>query len=257
MFWSENVSSPVVTGILRPMIILPISLMSGLPREQAIAVLSHELAHLRRYDHLIVVFQRLLEALFFFHPAVWFLSRRLDQEREKACDDLVLNSGSDRADYAEALVTIASDQKTNLSLAAAGNKQLTERVLRILNHRQPGTVQINRGGWLTIAAVIGALGFLSLSPAQSQEKEKEKPAEKIVEPALMKKLQIKLPEMKLRNATLQETVEFLRVRSLELDAEGYEVISIAEVTRGSYNLHASGGGGWDMTQGMLVTARRS
>jgi len=170
MIWSDKITSPVVTGILRPMIVLPVSLMSGLPKEQAVAVLSHELAHLRRFDHLIVVFQRLLEALFFFHPAVWFLSRRLDQEREKACDDLVVQAGHKRADYAEALVKIAGHHLPTLALAAAKNTHLKARIFRILNHPQPTTVRVNRGGWLTIAAAIFALGFASLTPANSEEK---------------------------------------------------------------------------------------
>ena len=131
MLWSKEVTSPVITGIVRPMIVLPISIMSGLPREQAIAILSHELAHLSRFDHLVVVFERLLEALFFFHPAVWYLCRRLDQEREEACDDLVVQAGHNRADYAEVLVKIASDQPSILALAAAKNVHLKERILRI------------------------------------------------------------------------------------------------------------------------------
>ena len=216
MIWSKNLTSPVVTGILRPMIVLPVSLMSGLPQEQAIAVLSHELAHLRRCDHLIVVFQRLLEALFFFHPAVWFLSRRLDQEREKACDDLVVKAGHNRADYAEALVNIASDQRATLALAAAQNNQLKERIFRILNHPQPTTVQVNRNGWLTIAAAIAALGFFSLSPALSEEKEIEEP-EKTGAQTIVEKLQIQIPEINFHDTTLQEAVEFLRKRSIELD----------------------------------------
>lgn len=223
MVWSEKVASPVVTGILRPMIVLPVSLMSNLPREQAIAILSHELAHLRRFDHLIVVFQRLLEALFFFHPAVWFLSRRLDQEREKACDDLVVQAGTNRADYAEALVKIGSNHQPTLALAAAKSAHLKTRIFRILNHSQPTTVRVNRGGWLTIAAVIGGLGFLSLSPALSEEKEVEKVEEPKEEETgravILKKLEIRIPQINFQNATLEEAVSHFRTRSIELDPD--------------------------------------
>jgi hypothetical protein len=224
MIWSQKVTSPVVTGILRPMIVLPVSLMIGLPREQAVAVLSHELAHLRRFDHLIVMFQRLLEALFFFHPAVWCLSRRLDQEREKACDDLVVNAGHNRADYAEALVNLASDHQPAFALAAAKNPHLKERIFRILNHAQPATVQVNRSGWLTIAAAILAFGFVSLTPVNSEEKEAEQ-AEEVEEPEekgadrIVQKLQIKIPEINFNETTVDEAVEFLRTRSIELDPE--------------------------------------
>jgi beta-lactamase regulating signal transducer with metallopeptidase domain len=223
MIWSEKVASPVVTGILRPMIVLPVSLMSGLPREQAIAVLSHELAHLRRFDHLIVVFQRLLEALFFFHPAIWFLSHRLDQEREKACDDLVVKAGHNRADYAEALVNLASDHQPAFALAVAQNSHLKERIFRILNHPQSATVQVNRSGWLTIAAAIFALGFVSLTPANSEEKEEEQTeeTEESKEDAnpIVQKLHIKIPEINFTETTVDEAVGFLRIRSVELDPE--------------------------------------
>ncbi|MFT6864381.1 MAG: beta-lactamase regulating signal transducer with metallopeptidase domain [Akkermansiaceae bacterium] len=226
MIWSEKVTSPVVTGIFRPMIVLPISLMSGLPKDQAVAILSHELAHLRRFDHLIVVFQRLLEALFFFHPAVWFLSRRLDQEREKACDDLVVQAINNRADYAEALVNLGSNHQPTLALAAAKNPHLKDRIFRILNHPQPTTVRVNRGGWLTIAAAIGALGFFSLSPAHSEEKEVVEAEEsEEVETGvkiILKKLETRIPDINFQNVTLVGAVKFLRTRSIELDLTSKE-----------------------------------
>lgn len=222
MIWSEGVVSPVVTGFLRPMIVLPVSLMSGLPKEQAIAVLSHELAHLRRLDHLAVFFQRFLEALFFFHPAVWFVSRRLDQEREKACDDLVMSAGTDPSEYARTLVRCASEQPQPqpqpqaLALAAANTSQLKERVLRILGQPETSSVGMNRGGWLTIAMTILALGFVTLTPAQSEEKEAKPNPEEVINP-IAKKLGLILPALDLKNATLVEAIDFLRIRSIELD----------------------------------------
>ena len=217
MIWSTQISSPVITGIIRPMIVLPVSVLSGLPREQAVAILSHELAHLSRFDHLVVVFERFLEALFFFHPAVWYLSRRLDQEREKACDDLVVEAGHNRSDYAEVLVTLAGDQPGLFALAAAKNTELKERVLRILNQPQPASVQVNDGGWLAIAVAITGLAFLSISPAFSQEKELER-AESAEGTAYGKKLQIVIPELSLSDTNLEQAIEFLRVRSKELDS---------------------------------------
>ncbi len=77
----ERVTVPTVLGIIRPMILLPASIMSGLTSEEFSAVLSHELAHIRRHDPWINLVQRLVECLLFFHPAVWFLSRRVSAEQ--------------------------------------------------------------------------------------------------------------------------------------------------------------------------------
>ena len=92
------------------------------------AILTHELAHLRRYDHLVNLLQRVVEALLFFHPAVWYVSRRISIERENCCDDLVLAAGAERLGYADSLVRVAElsrpgsapVQSSAAILAAAG-----------------------------------------------------------------------------------------------------------------------------------------
>ena len=89
------------------MILLPISAASGMTTEQIEILLAHELAHIRRYDHLVNLLQRLIEAVLFFHPAVWFISRRIRIEREHCCDDLVLAVGGKRLAYAESLLRMA------------------------------------------------------------------------------------------------------------------------------------------------------
>ncbi|MFT5466325.1 MAG: beta-lactamase regulating signal transducer with metallopeptidase domain [Verrucomicrobiales bacterium] len=102
--WSARVAGPVVIGLIKPAILLPISLSLQLSMRQAEIVLAHELAHLRRRDPWIVIFQRVVETILFFHPAMWWVSRQLEKAREEACDDLVVSKGTDPADYAEALV---------------------------------------------------------------------------------------------------------------------------------------------------------
>jgi len=103
----REVAVPTVVGALRPMILLPLSAASGLTTEQIEVLLAHELAHIRRYDHLVNIVQRLIEAALFFQPAVWFISRRIRVEREHCCDDLVLAVGGQRFAYAESLVRMA------------------------------------------------------------------------------------------------------------------------------------------------------
>lgn len=83
-----DLEGPVVLGVLRPVILVPLSLLSSLPPEQVDMLLRHELAHVRRQDYLVNLLQRFLEAAFFFHPAVWWLSERIREERELCADAL-------------------------------------------------------------------------------------------------------------------------------------------------------------------------
>ena len=105
--WCARVSVPVVVGVLRPMILLPVSLATGLTGRQLEYVLLHELAHIHRYDPLANLLERLIEAMLFFHPAVWWLTRQVSIERENACDDAVLRAGCQGSAYAEALLKVA------------------------------------------------------------------------------------------------------------------------------------------------------
>jgi len=106
--YCDRVAVPVLIGILHPTILLPASLATGLSPEQVRLVIAHELAHLRRYDHVIVVLQRTIESVLFFHPAVWYVSHRLTVEREFCCDDLAVTAEAegDPADYAESLIRV-------------------------------------------------------------------------------------------------------------------------------------------------------
>ena len=87
--WSREVASPVVIGFAKPVILLPVSLMTHLSMNQVEAVLGHELGHLRRRDPWALMMQRVVETVLFFHPLIWWVSRQLDKSREEACDDLV------------------------------------------------------------------------------------------------------------------------------------------------------------------------
>src|SRR5438034_11106483 len=85
---SAIVQVPAVLGWVRPVILLPASALTGLTPLQLDALLAHELAHVRRYDYLVNLIQSVIETLLFYHPAVWWISGRMRQEREHCCDDL-------------------------------------------------------------------------------------------------------------------------------------------------------------------------
>lgn len=164
----REVAVPTVVGVLRPMILLPLSAASGLTTEQIEVLLAHELAHIRRYDHLVNVFQRLIEAVLFFHPAVWFISRRIRTEREHCCDDMVLAVGGGRLAYAESLVRMAElsgggGQSPPYMAAAAAlgaadrPSQLRLRILRLISGRDGEQVRLLR------PAALGLCTFLMLA----------------------------------------------------------------------------------------------
>ncbi len=97
------VQVPTVDRIyLRPAILVPVTFLTGLPAEQIEALLAHELAHIRRNDYLVSVLQSVAEVVLFYHPAVWWISRQIREEREFCCDDLAVTAGIDVLTYLRA-----------------------------------------------------------------------------------------------------------------------------------------------------------
>jgi bla regulator protein blaR1 len=129
---------PVVIGHLKPIIYMPLGLLSNLPADQIEAVLLHELAHIRRHDFLINLLQHIAEALFFFNPGLLWVSALLKQERENCCDDVALRYTRKKKLYIEALISFREHAVYANSYATAfpGKKsQLQQRVMRIIGNR--------------------------------------------------------------------------------------------------------------------------
>jgi beta-lactamase regulating signal transducer with metallopeptidase domain len=127
---SDRIDSPAVMGLIRPVLLWPVSSMSGLTGPQIDALLAHELAHIRRHDYLVNLLQCLCEILMFYHPVVWLISRQIRIEREHCCDDLAASVVGDRIVYAEALSEMESIRFT-LSMNASGGS-LVHRMKRLL-----------------------------------------------------------------------------------------------------------------------------
>jgi HEAT repeat protein/beta-lactamase regulating signal transducer with metallopeptidase domain len=127
---------PAVVGWLRPVVLVPASALTGLTPQQLEVLLAHELAHVRRYDYLVNIVQCVIETLLFYHPAVWWVSRRIREEREHCCDDLAVAVCGDPHFYATALVgmeRIRSTTPPRLALAASGSGgSLLTRVRRLI-----------------------------------------------------------------------------------------------------------------------------
>lgn len=121
----ERISTPGVTGYFWPTLLLPASMLTGIPDDDLRAILVHELAHIRRYDYLINFLQMVVEALLFFNPAVWWISRQIRIEREACCDAAGVQWIGQRVKYAEALVAWA--HRIGTPAPAVGFSEDTDR----------------------------------------------------------------------------------------------------------------------------------
>ena len=154
---SLHLDAPAVVGWFRPVVLLPISALSGLTELQLRAVITHELAHIRRFDAFFNLFQVAAETLLFYHPAVWWLSKRIRAERENCCDDVALTTCGNPAEYARALA-LMEEWRVAPSFAMAANRgPLASRVTRLLGITEKGSSLRNAGfafGVLCLAAAL-------------------------------------------------------------------------------------------------------
>jgi beta-lactamase regulating signal transducer with metallopeptidase domain len=158
---TERLTSPAVMGLVTPVLILPLSLVTTLPPGQVQLILLHELAHIRRGDYLVNLCQLLAESLLFFNPAVWWISRQIRQEREACCDAMAIALAGEPLQYARTLAQVAGE-----ALAAApafGDRRnpsgLKDRIQRLL---VPGYRPALRLTWRALAGSLG-LGFVLLT----------------------------------------------------------------------------------------------
>jgi beta-lactamase regulating signal transducer with metallopeptidase domain len=134
---STLVRAPATVGWLRPAVLLPASALTGLTPRQLELILAHELAHVRRHDYLVNLFQVAAETLLFYHPAVWWVSRQVRIEREHACDDLAVAVCGDPVAYARALTMVERlRRETPLLAVAAGGGNLSGRIRRLVEDSQ-------------------------------------------------------------------------------------------------------------------------
>jgi beta-lactamase regulating signal transducer with metallopeptidase domain len=154
---SALVEVPTVVGWLRPVILLPATALTGLSTEQLEALLAHELAHIRRFDYLVNLMQTTIETLFFYHPAVWWVSAQVRQEREHCCDDLAVAVCGNVLTYARALTALEDLRGSGSQLAVAANGgSLLVRIQRLLRGRSPAFHRFESGiaGLVALAALL-------------------------------------------------------------------------------------------------------
>ena len=163
---SRMVDVPTVIGFLRPVVLLPATALAGLSSQQIEAILAHELAHIRRHDYLVNLLQTLVETVLFYHPAVWWVSRRIRIERENCCDDLAVSLCGDPVAYATALADLEALRSSgpaperHIAMAATGGSLLL-RVRRLLG--APSSHSGRGPAWLAAVAAISLIGCVAYS----------------------------------------------------------------------------------------------
>ena len=159
----QGVGLPCSARVWRPVIWLPVSMLTQLTPDQIEALLAHELGHVRRLDWIWNGLQRVIEALLFYHPGVWWLSRRIRQERENACDDLAVVACGDAIVLAEALASLERLRTpTHIFALSANGGSLMQRVTRLLLPNTP-----TRLNWSVPVGLLAVLCSGALLAAQA------------------------------------------------------------------------------------------
>jgi uncharacterized protein (TIGR03435 family) len=175
---SECKLEPGIVGIVRPVMLLPASVAGRLDDAELDAILLHELWHIRRRDNLAAAMHMLVQAVFWFHPFVWWIGARLMDERERACDEKVVAQGSEPQVYAEGILKVCEFYLESPLACAAGvtGSNLQKRIEEIMSHRIANQLNLAKKAFLfTMAAaaiavpvLIGVMNPIS-SQAQSQQ----------------------------------------------------------------------------------------
>ncbi|MEM0993382.1 MAG: M56 family metallopeptidase, partial [Bacteroidota bacterium] len=179
----KSLDEPITFGHFKPIILVPVGLLTGLSTAQVEVLLLHELAHIRRYDYLVNWLQSSLETLFFYHPAFWWISRQVRAEREHCCDDLVLGLHPAPMLYAQTLTQLQINHysiKTNLAMAATKNQgAFTTRIHRLFGQYNSPNRQ-KKGGILMILLAIAMVTVAFYEPISLEERQDLTPANTVV-----------------------------------------------------------------------------
>ncbi len=178
LFVSENISVPCVIGFVKPVVVLPVSMLSGLTGEQIEMILVHELAHIKRYDVLVNYVQKSIETLLFFNPAVWWISRQIRAEREHCCDDFAIFHCGSKKEYARALASLEYSRRSPSLAMAADGTSLLSRVRRIAGlSARGGDVMIKGITGMIVLGMLAVFGLISVAGMSGNAVAQEKTSE--------------------------------------------------------------------------------
>jgi WD40 repeat protein/beta-lactamase regulating signal transducer with metallopeptidase domain len=228
----DRIAAPVLVGVVRPLILLPATALGCWSPEQLEMVMLHELAHVRRWDNLINLAQRLVESVLFFQPAVWFVSGWLRQEREHCCDRIVVAQTGRAHAYAETLLALAvpePDRVPRAAVALTGN-HLVSRIRQILVPREEHPMKLSRSLIVVAGVAVAAPAFWIAAMAQTQSSQKAQtsqtvtPASGQAEPAKPKDEKAPKPAVVIQGKPLVDWIAALKDRDPAARKRAVEVL---------------------------------
>jgi len=153
---SPNLLEPGIFGIVRPVLLLPKGIDERLTSPQLGTIIAHEMCHVRRRDNLTAAIHMVVAAIFWFHPAVWWIKARLLEERELACDEAVLQSGNDAPLYAESILNVCKFYVESPLACVSGitGSDLKRRIVRIMAEHAARKLDLSRKLLLGLAAIV-------------------------------------------------------------------------------------------------------
>ena len=169
---SLRINTPMVIGVLKPVVLVPVGLLANLPPEQVQSALAHELAHIRRQDYLVNLLQSFAEILFFFNPGVWWISSFIRAEREHCCDDRAVALTGDELTFVRTLATLEEyrERHAGLIVALAGSRgSVLGRIQRILHGEQLAQLPFRIFWSAGVLLLFGVLGVFSVRSSVAAE----------------------------------------------------------------------------------------
>jgi uncharacterized protein (TIGR03435 family) len=153
---SSHLLEPAVFGIFHPVLLLPEKIMNRLSAPQMQSILAHEMSHVRRRDNLTVAIHMAVETIFWFYPAVWWIESRLIEERERACDEAVLQLGNEAEVYAEGILNVCKfyTESPMACMSGVTGSDLKRRIVRIMTEQTGRKLDLSRKLLLSVAAAI-------------------------------------------------------------------------------------------------------
>jgi GWxTD domain-containing protein len=169
---------PVVSGWLRPVVLAPAGVFAGLSTQQVECILAHELAHVLRRDYLVNILQSLVERLLFYHPAVWWVSRRVRAERENCCDDLAVAHSAGAREFAAALAALEESRgRVPEPMLAAQGGRLAQRIRRLLGIEAPPARMPAPAIAAVLLALVAAASLTAWQSARPESKRQDESRE--------------------------------------------------------------------------------
>ena len=253
---TTTVVEPGVFGVVRPVLLLPASIFERLSPDQLNAVIAHELYHVRNHDNLVAAFHMFVETAFWFHPIVWWIGRRMLEERERACDEGVLSMGSEPRVYAEAVLNVCKLYVESSLDCVSGitGADLKRRIEVIMTKRIAHDLNFAYKLGLAIAALAALLGPVFIGMIHSPAAHAQSPA---ATPAPAPAPVAAGPEFEVASIKPNRTNErmYYGLRNDRLTVRNMPVKGLIQIAYGKRDFQITGGPAWITSECFDVDAK--